>query len=580
MTQNKILKIDNCYQNFSISTHNLIFCKLNFLKDYSELLNNHFFKMMISEISDEIRDNILDFMKLFYDGQLDDLHEYSNTDTDMNTYLKVKSLIDWNKHYKKEDLKILKNSGISFDALKDLKEKYFSLIRKNCFLPIFMQKPCSFNQFSIIYYKFNLVDIKKFCDEVNEALISTKPTFNEKYFVYHPNFQIKNLYQTLPPTISKIYRLIDFVNVQFEKISMNNFVFNSYFNILSTFLNNINKENFTPQEIFELSYNWSVLFIKGFALSQIYVKLNKNEFTSKYSTLNEDEYEQYLNICWRIQFSKLILDNFDIHEEKLNEIYRLHSNDSSKNAIDSLINELIPYYRFLTTPEGYLKITVEKSEEYESFMNKLNNLKKYKKSNADQKLKFSDDFLIFDKYVYGLYLDRISFELINNPDDSYDDLLRILLNRVNYSIFSCENKFVKLKPPCEELIEVSEVTGNLNDDLLNQKYYIINYITKMLIQNQKNDKLFFIYANTNSAALLLSILPWKITGNSDEARILERKLMDNIKISVKTRRLQSLLYDKWRKFIKKEIWDATKPLDVEKMRNKINPYIDDSCNIM
>ena len=102
----------------------------------------------------------------------------------------------------------------------------------------------------------------------------------------------------------------------------------------------------------------------------------------------------------------------------------------------------------------------------------------------------------------------------------------------------------------------------------------------MLIQNQKNDKLFFIYANTNSAALLLSILPWKITGNSDEARILERKLMDNIKISVKTRRLQSLLYDKWRKFIKKEIWDATKPLDVEKMRNKINPYIDDSCNIM
>lgn len=92
------------------------------------------------------------------------------------------------------------------------------------------------------------------------------------------------------------------------------------------------------------------------------------------------------------------------------------------------------------------------------------------------------------------------------------------------------------------------------------------YITETLIQHQRTDKLFFTYANTNSAALILSILPWKIAINSDEAKNLEKKQI----ISVRTRRLQSLLYHKWRKFIVKEIWDAEKPLKIKKIRKKIN----------
>lgn len=238
------------------------------------------------------------------------------------------------------------------------------------------------------------------------------------------------------------------------------------------------------------------------------------------------------------------MDNLDIHEEKLNEIYDLHLNDSSKNVNRPLIFELIPHYKKLTSQEALLKITIEKSEEYESLMKKLNNLKIYKRVNSDQKLKFSDDFLIFKKYVFGLYLDRIPFELVNKPDESYMSLFRILLNRVNYSIFLCENQLAKIKPPCEELVELTEISENLNDDIQYQKYYIVYYITETLIQHQRTDKLFFTYANTNSAALILSILPWKIAINSDEAKNLEKKIMDNIKISVRTRRLQSLLYHK------------------------------------
>lgn len=536
--------------------------------------------MMISEICDEIKENMIDFMKLLYDGQIDHLHEYSNTELDLNTYHNVKSLIEWFEHDKNNDFEILKNSGISINSLQKLKDHFFNFIQKYFFLPIYIQKPCSFNYFSIIYYKFNLQTVKESCDTVKVSLNSNNPNYNDKYFVNHPNFQVNNIYHTLTPTITKIYKILNNVNDQFSKINMSNFVFTSHFQILSTFLDDIKGKNFTTEEIEELSYNWSVLFLKGFALSQIFVKISQNELFSKSSSLTDEEYEQYLNICWRIQFSKPILDNFDIHEEKMNEIYKMHLDDSSKNAIRPLINELVPYYRELTTPEGFLKITIEKSGEYESFMNKLNNLKKFKKSNADQKLKFSDDFLIFNKYVYGLYLDRIPFNLINKPDDSYMKLFRMLLNRVNYSTFECEIKFVKIKPPCEELIDITDINDNFNDDIHCQRYYIVCYLTKMIIQHQKNDKLFFTYANTNSAALMLSILPWEIQNNSEDARILEKKLMENIKISVKTRHLQSLLYHKWRKFIVKEIWDSVKPLNIKKIKKKINQFYDDSCDVM
>lgn len=156
----------------------------------------------------------------------------------------------------------------------------------------------------------------------------------------------------------------------------------------------------------------------------------------------------------------------------------------------------------------------------------------------------------------------------------------MLLNRVNHSTFECENNFVKIKPPCEELIDITDINDNFNDDINCQRYYIVCYLTKMIIQHQKNDKLFFTYANTNSAALMLSILPWEIQNNSEDARVLEKKLMENKKISVKTRHLQSLLYHKWRKFIVKEIWDSVKPLNIKKIKKKINQFNDDSCDLM
>lgn len=153
-------------------------------------------------------------------------------------------------------------------------------------------------------------------------------------------------------------------------------------------------------------------------------------------------------------------------------------------------------------------------------------------------------------------------------------LLKICLRKLNYTFFESE---VILKAPCEELFTLDEV-ANL-DNLLNQKYFIVDSIEKNIVHVHKTNEHFFSYVITNSTALFLSLLPWEIDRSSEEARELEARLMDNIRLIVSNSPVQIIFYEKIRKYIIKNVWNATKPLDIEKMKTKINPYIDESCNI-
>lgn len=75
--------------------------------------------------------------------------------------------------------------------------------------------------------------------------------------------------------------------------------------------------------------------------------------------------------------------------------------------------------------------------------------------------------------------------------------------------------------------------------------------------------------NTHSAALILSLLPWKIDKPSEEAKKLESRIIDNIRFLVKISQLQNQSCESMTKFIIKTVWKASKPLNLETLRSKI-----------
>lgn len=88
----------------------------------------------LKSIHDQLLNNMLDFIKLFYDGQIDQLQEYSDMDLDPYREPKLQSLTDWYEHYKAEDLEVIESHGISMKSLANLKEKFTKLFNLS-FLP-------------------------------------------------------------------------------------------------------------------------------------------------------------------------------------------------------------------------------------------------------------------------------------------------------------------------------------------------------------------------------------------------------------------------------------------------------------
>ena len=70
------------------------------------------------------------------------------------------------------------------------------------------------------------------------------------------------------------------------------------------------------------------------------------------------------------------------------------------------------------------------------------------------------------------------------------------------------------------------------------------------------------------AALVLSIIPWRINSNCEEARTLEDMLHKNIIKAVRDRR--SPYPYTWYNYIQK-IWNINTPLKVDEMKKKMNP---------
>lgn len=153
------------------------------------------------------------------------------------------------------------------------------------------------------------------------------------------------------------------------------------------------------------------------------------------------------------------------------------------------------------------------------------------------------NFLMFDKFLYGIYVDKIPFVLINSPGDSYNKLFNNCIRKLNFTNFECGNLINQLKAPCDEIPSLEEVTGNLND-LTNQKYFIVFKVVENFIHCHNVEKTFFANVNTNTAAMFISILPRRIDLPSEEAREVESRIMENAKQAVKNSLIQSILYEK------------------------------------
>lgn len=119
------------------------------------------------------------------------------------------------------------------------------------------------------------------------------------------------------------------------------------------------------------------------------------------------------------------------------------------------------------------------------------------------------------------YLDLLPFKLRDPPNESFNKLFKACLHAINN--FEDDYYAKHLLPPKQGYVisfELDEIEDDL-DTLQLQKYYICYYIVNYVkTQPLLNDQL--------PPALMMSILPWYIDDESEDARTLEKMLMENV----------------------------------------------------
>lgn len=242
----------------------------------------------------------------------------------------------------------------------------------------------------------------------------------------------------------------------------------------------------------------------------------------------------------------------------MNEIYQAHSDES---ILKPFFDELIPYYKSLIAPEGLIKLTIELSKKFEPAI-----LREYPLAKRKGKRELYDDILAFSNYIFAYYMDFIPFELSNPPGESYTKLFYVCMDRLNFS--SCYIAFVLRKNEYIVQFDLEPITENL-DNLQIQKYYLIWYMINY-IREESDHYLDPICTacDTSLSSLILSIMPWKINSECEEARILEEMIRDNMKKAI-NQRFSPYPYT-WYDYIQK-VWNSNDPLDVDEMKKKMDP---------
>lgn len=243
-------------------------------------------------------------------------------------------------------------------------------------------------------------------------------------------------------------------------------------------------------------------------------------------------------------FHYIFTNSEDVNEGKLNQIYQNHLNDESNAILKPIIDELIPYYKSLISPNGSAKLTYEITDQYPKAR--------------------CDEYIIKENlngsYVIPIYFNYlVPFVLIDSPGESYNELLEklIIFFQKKTSRFSIEDQ--QYPKNFEEVTQL--------DTLNNQKYYIVRYLFDFLHRQTK-----FPILEFQDVCLVWSLLPWKIDADCQEARNLEEYIKNAINCN-----LQKYAYDSrkdynlknFAHYIISTINKAQEPLDPDSVKKHL-----------
>lgn len=468
------------------------------------------------------------------------------------------ALFKWGARFAEEDIDEIESKGITREDLRNICDKSKEILDKT-FLEVPDQSSSLF-KLAQIFYQDKTNEILQLVDELAEIydsnhskLKSTNNLVNrdlegrglERDFIH-----IENPYKLIPPSVEKIRSFIDEIESKKENISMKPFVFTEKFQILSTFSDDIKDKGLSPEEVKTLLNAWSLLIVKAFTLNQVTVKLTqkelidiRNQNNTKFSTETKDseiqlfsEYE-YLSSY----FKKIYQFSADLDEEKLNEIYQNHKDDEVNKILKPFFEDLIPEYKSIITPEGFAKLTNQVTGKYGVFVE--NPIFHLFSSGTESK-------------VLPIYFDYIPFKLIDPPSNMYYQALKLLLNNIAYG-YACPC-FEKLPFP-KDFEEIDEL-----DTVNKQKYYVVGFIIDFY--NRKNEE----KLRYHDGCLLLSIIPWEIDLDCEDAKKIENDLRNICNDSNKNYDYDYARARWFARYLITSVVPATQPLNPESLKNKMS----------
>lgn len=498
-------------------------------------------------------------------------------------------LKDWVENKKDDDYELFERMGVTEDTFKEMLDKVLEL-RNLIVLPMNTLESDEFDvsmnidYLAVVYYKsvhdkiLDIVaEIESIVDEGPKQLKTRKVLARHETIFYDATeiMVVPNPYIFLPRLISEINDAMDYydrVEIDFDTIS-----YTPQFQFLEKFIPNIENKNFEEEEKDILIYNWYLFVLHGFIYSQVFfeqrgfkISLNKKEkieLTSEEELL-KDNIGYVSNVY---QSFKKNLDDFQ--EDELNYIYNSHKNDESGEFMKPLIENLIPYFKNIRTDKELIRLILQQSEKYGSIVNKQRENYKYSLAHASKNA-YKIGYIEYVHYIQGCYCETLDFKLIDPPDDSY---LPVLNRCIEEYFYSTSKMWLNGHLEYED-IRVLKCNKYLDpeNNLQNQKYYavwiMVNETHKYESEKISNDKQWL-------ACVILSLLPWKLNYDFDEARELESKIKENLAVSIKNYQFfeNDSLFKFWDKYVQNTLLKATKPLDPESIHNALIPSNDGGC---
>lgn len=540
---------------------------------------------MIDSVFEELLRVKTDFMYFFNDGT-----------TESNRMFPLLYNVDkCIPVFNNEFIAIIEDNGLSLEVLEGLRDKFYKLydlvhpfLIANSDCPMHVLLVTYLNCFSPIIIDA-IDDLEHELSLYTGVYTSDDPSIKKQYLLDIGCTKIVNFYKLIPPIIKSLRKIMKDVKKKYESINFNDFTFSPRFKCLSTFREDIKDKNLKPEEIQALLRYYAVLLIKGFVYTQIEFNCTTEYLDDSYyksffrlTSITNQSLNLFINICFRIYLFDPIFKVLENMDEELNDFYQKHTDDPINAVLTPIVNDIIPYLNSLKTHEEAFKLIIEKSTLYESLAQGFNLCN----SKIDGLLINNHQFG-YKKFIYLLYFKDVPFEIENPPDESYVVLFHYCMDIVLSSMFfNMENRYEKQIYPhvYYNNPRVSEIKGNI-DSLQKQKYYII---WKMVTEfhNDRIETQYYLHAST--CALILSLIDWKISIDSNDARTIESWIKENLPIMCNKWHLQQgnghghfKYVNKWRDFIIKEVCPAKNPFSIEEIDSKMDleSYHAGCCNI-